>query len=125
MICHWALITAESRRCLKPLVKNIGNTIPDFKTADDHPLRSVVSGNVPKAIKAYEDLDFQAAGEAALQIARAGNKYMDENAPWSLFKDGKIEEGSHVLLSILEVRDWTTLHRKMCILHQEGGLQDV
>jgi methionyl-tRNA synthetase len=65
--------------------------------------------NVPKAIKAYEALDFQAAGEAALQIARAGNKYMDENAPWSLFKDGKIQEGSHVLLSILEVRNLTNL----------------
>jgi methionyl-tRNA synthetase len=35
-------------------------------------------------------------------LCSAGNKYMDDAAPWSLFKDGKMEEGCKVLLTIRE-----------------------
>ena len=44
-------------------------------------------------MRRYEALDFRAAGEAALDLSRAGNKYMDDMAPWTLFKEGKIDEG--------------------------------
>jgi len=35
---------------------------------------------------AYAALDFRGAGEAALELTRSGNKYIDDMAPWTLFK---------------------------------------
>eukprot|EP00291_Cryptomonas_curvata_P012457 CAMPEP_0172178066 /NCGR_PEP_ID=MMETSP1050-20130122/15811_1 /TAXON_ID=233186 /ORGANISM="Cryptomonas curvata, Strain CCAP979/52" /LENGTH=555 /DNA_ID=CAMNT_0012850707 /DNA_START=393 /DNA_END=2056 /DNA_ORIENTATION=+ len=88
-------------RCLKPLIKAAGPSIPAVATPADNPLRAVVAQARLEAAAAYEALDFRAAGEAALQIARAGNKYVDDMAPWSLFKAGKTDEGLAVLMSIL------------------------
>ena len=34
------------------------------------------------------------------KIAENANKYLDDKAPWKLFKDGKIEEMNKVLYSI-------------------------
>lgn len=89
-------------RCLKPLLKNNGPAYPKHVTPADHPLRAIVLEQTAKCAEAYQVLDFKAAGEAALEIARAGNKYMDDSAPWTLFKEGKIEEGNKCLLTILE-----------------------
>lgn len=36
----------------------------------------------------YENLSLSSACEAVLEIGNAGNSYMDERAPWSLFKQG-------------------------------------
>jgi len=36
----------------------------------------------------YENLSLTSACEAVLEIGNAGNSYMDERAPWSLFKQG-------------------------------------
>lgn len=36
----------------------------------------------------YENLSLSSACEAALEIGNVGNLYMDQRAPWSLFKQG-------------------------------------
>lgn len=41
-----------------------------------------------KARNHYEELALSSACEAVLEIGNAGNSYMDERAPWSLFKQG-------------------------------------
>lgn len=89
-------------RCLKPLKKHNGESFPTHTTAADHPLRILAAESSKKCAAAYDELDFRAAGEAALELTRAGNKYMDDMAPWTLFKEGKIEEGTAVLMTILE-----------------------
>jgi len=89
-------------RCLKPLKKHNGDTFPSRSTPADHPLRVLAAASSAKSAAAYEALDFRGAGEAALELTRAGNKYIDDMAPWTLFKEGKIEEGTDVLMTILE-----------------------
>lgn len=43
---------------------------------------------VEKARVQYGNLALSSACEAVLEISNAGNLYMDERAPWSLFKQG-------------------------------------
>lgn len=59
---------------------------------------------VEKASIHYENLSLSSACEAVLDIGNAGNAYMDELAPWSLFKQGgaAAEEASKYLVVILE-----------------------
>jgi methionyl-tRNA synthetase len=51
---------------------------------------------------AYESLAFSQACEAILAFVRAGNKFVDEQAPWSLYKQGNQTAVDHVLYTILE-----------------------
>lgn len=37
----------------------------------------------------YENLSLSSACVSVLEIGNAGNMYMDERAPWSLFKKGE------------------------------------
>jgi methionyl-tRNA synthetase len=63
-------------RCLKPLQKHNGAALPDVTVAEDHPLRALAAESSRKAAAAYDAVDFRAAGEAALELTRAGNKYV-------------------------------------------------
>ena len=55
-----------------------------------------------RVTQAYDNLAFSAACEAILAVARAGNKFIDEQAPWSLYKQGDRETANHVLYTVLE-----------------------
>ncbi|KAF6165073.1 hypothetical protein GIB67_000657 [Kingdonia uniflora] len=59
---------------------------------------------VVKARDHYENLSLSSACEAVLEIGNAGNLYMDERAPWSLFKQGgdASEAAAKDLVIILE-----------------------
>ncbi|EEF33920.1 methionine-tRNA synthetase, putative [Ricinus communis] len=59
---------------------------------------------VDKAQIHYENLALSVACEAVLEIGNAGNAYMDERAPWSLFKQGGAasEAAAKDLVIILE-----------------------
>lgn len=50
----------------------------------------------------YESLAFSQACEPVLALVRTGNKYVDEQAPWSLYKQGKADEAAIALYSVLE-----------------------
>ena len=45
---------------------------------------------VEKARTNYESLSLSTACEAVLEIGNAGNAYMDQRAPWMLFKQGGV-----------------------------------
>lgn len=102
------------------LAKNLGNLLnrtlgmlkkycqgngPQLTTADypaDHPLKSIGQDLSQKVTKAYENLKFKQACEDILALADASNKYIDEGAPWSLFKAGKQAEIEFILYAVLE-----------------------
>lgn len=70
--------------------------------SEDHPLKAIGLTLGKTVATAYETLDFSTAAEACLSLTRACNKYIDEQAPWSLYKQGKQQEVNQVLYSVLE-----------------------
>ncbi|NJR31968.1 MAG: hypothetical protein HC778_02700 [Chamaesiphon sp. CSU_1_12] len=64
-----------------------------------HDGRAVVGAQVDLA---YNSLAFQAACEAILDLVRSSNKYIDDLAPWTLFKQERHTELAQVLYSVLE-----------------------
>lgn len=73
--------------------------------AEGNSFKDSVDQLVEKAKYHYENLSLSSACESVLDIANAGNLYMDERAPWSLFKQGgaSSEMAAKDLVIILEV----------------------
>ncbi len=102
------------------LAKNLGNLLnrtlgmlkkycqgngPQLTAADypeDHPLKIIGKGLSHKVTEAYENLKFKQACEEILALADASNKYIDDGAPWNLFKQGKQGEIEFILYAVLE-----------------------
>jgi methionyl-tRNA synthetase len=92
-------------RTLKMAVKYCDGKIPNASPNAipiDHPLRSLVEASQDQVISAYNALDFSKACEVALTLVRVGNKFIDEQAPWSLYKQGKQGAVDAVLYAVLE-----------------------
>lgn len=92
-------------RTLKMAHKYFQGCIPDCQgedIADDHPLKSMGISLGHRVAEAYDNLAFSAACTAVLTMVQAGNKYIDEQAPWSLYKQGKHPLVAQVLYSVLE-----------------------
>lgn len=92
-------------RTLKVAHKYCDGCVPSVHPDDfseDHVLKSKGMTLAAEVRAAYESLAFSQACEAILGLARAGNKYVDQEAPWSMFKEGKQTEANQVLYSILE-----------------------
>ncbi|RHN77230.1 putative methionine--tRNA ligase [Medicago truncatula] len=77
-------------RTLGLLKKNCQSTLAVDSTtaAEGNGFKDNVARLVDKAHMHYENLSLTSACEAVLEIGNAGNSYMDERAPWSLFKQG-------------------------------------
>lgn len=92
-------------RTLKMVQKYCGGQVPAVLVADISPedvLRSKAEYLGEQVMQAYNNLAFSQACEMILILVRAGNKYVDEQAPWTLFKQGKQTELNQVLYSVLE-----------------------
>ena len=70
--------------------------------ADNHPLKDKGRGLAEQVRSAFDQLAFSTACEATLGLVRASNKYLDDTAPWSLFKQGQQAETEAVLYAVLE-----------------------
>ncbi|MEY2984242.1 MAG: Methionyl-tRNA synthetase [Cyanobacteriota bacterium] len=70
--------------------------------APDNPLKSLGGCLAAQVSDAYEALAFADACEAIFTLVRAGNKYIDDRAPWKLFKQGNQREVEEILYSVLE-----------------------
>ncbi|CAH2064055.1 unnamed protein product [Thlaspi arvense] len=94
-------------RTLGLLKKNCESTLVVDSTiaAEGIPLKDTVEKLVEKARTNYENLSLSTACEAVLEIGNAGNSYMDQRAPWLLFKQGgdSAESAAKDLVIILEV----------------------
>ncbi|HEY3413429.1 MAG TPA: methionine--tRNA ligase [Armatimonadota bacterium] len=62
----------------------------------------IVTKAAAGAAEALDDVQLQAAIESIWTIVTAGNKYIDEQAPWKLMKEGKAEQAGTVLYTVLD-----------------------
>lgn len=92
-------------RTLRMAHKYCDGRVPEVivdQISDDNILKSKGVSLEPQALKAYKELAFSQGCEAILAMIRAGNKFIDEQAPWSLYKQGAHEQVRVVLYSVLE-----------------------
>lgn len=92
-------------RTLKMALKYCQGQVPNCNGEDvpgTHPLKAIGINLGEKVAEAYENLAFSKACEAVLTLAKACNKYLDDLAPWSLYKQGNLEAVAEVLYSVLE-----------------------
>ena len=85
-------------RTLKPAIKNGAGAVPNLSGADipeTNPLKIMGSDLGDRVTASYEALAFHDVCEAVLELVRLGNRYIDEQAPWTLYKLGKTEAQKH------------------------------
>jgi methionyl-tRNA synthetase len=79
--------------------------VPNCNASDiptDHPLKALGQELGSQVDLAYNELAFQTACETILTLVRSSNKYIDDLAPWALFKQEKHAELAQVLYAVLE-----------------------
>ena len=86
----------------KKYCKAIVPQIAVDEISPEHPLKQI-GVNLGEAVaKSYETLAFSQGCEQVLDLIRAGNKYIDEQAPWRLYKEGQQEKVDEVIYTVLE-----------------------
>lgn len=92
-------------RTLKMAWKYCDGSIPTVNPQElgsEHPLQSLAETVLGDYATAYQNLEFHRLCQRALSLARAGNKYIDDQAPWSLYKQGQTQAVSQILYGVLE-----------------------
>lgn len=92
-------------RTLRMVQKYCGPTIPSVSETvfrQDNPLVTVAQELGDRVAQFYNSLAFSEACDAILTLIRMGNKFIDEQAPWSLYKQGKLELVEQILYTVLE-----------------------
>ncbi|KAK8959194.1 hypothetical protein KSP40_PGU020812 [Platanthera guangdongensis] len=93
-------------RTLGLLKKNCQSTLAfdSDSAAEGNMFKDTVEKLVKKAKDYYENLSLSSACDSVLEIGNTGNLYIDERAPWSLFKQGgsSYETAAKDLVLILE-----------------------
>jgi methionyl-tRNA synthetase len=89
-------------RTLGLIHKNSSGIVPKVEIPQDHPLRLIAEGLGDRVSQAYKALAFNLACEEVLNLVRLGNKYINEQAPWALYKKGEKQKAEEVLYAVLE-----------------------
>lgn len=92
-------------RTLKMAYKYFNGCVPNVNGEDipkDDALKSLGLTLADTVTQAYDALAFSEVCTAIFTLVQAGNKYIDDKAPWSLYKQGKQDVVSQVLYSVLE-----------------------
>ena len=92
-------------RTLGMLKKYCQGNGPQLTAADldqEHPLKKIGDGLSDRVTLAYDNLQFSQACEEIFTLVRASNKYVDESAPWALFKQNRESEVKQILYAVLE-----------------------
>jgi methionyl-tRNA synthetase len=85
------------QRSLAMIVKNCDSLIPDSTTP------SVPESAIEEAIKSdINNLAFNHALDKIIDLSNHANKYFNDQAPWVLKKEGKVEEMNQVLFQTAE-----------------------
>lgn len=92
-------------RTLKMAFKYCNGQIPEGIAAaiePDQPLKTwgITAGD--RVAQAYDALAFNQVCEIALTLVRMGNKFLDEQAPWTLYKQGEQGAVEGILYAVLE-----------------------
>jgi methionyl-tRNA synthetase len=92
-------------RTLKMVHKYCDGRVPSVVSDDiaaENVLKAKGSTLGQEVAQAYTALAFSQACDAVLGLVRVGNKFVDEQAPWALYKQGNIAAVEQVLYTILE-----------------------
>jgi methionyl-tRNA synthetase len=92
-------------RTLNMAKKYCQSQVPNCNAEDispDNPLKILGQKLGSQVDLAYNSLAFSDACGAILNLVRASNKYIDDLAPWTLFKQDKHSELAEVLYAVLE-----------------------
>jgi methionyl-tRNA synthetase len=92
-------------RILGMVKKYCGGNIPTVTKEDipdENPLKLIGLFLGEQVKTAYEALAFNQACIKVLSLVQACNKFIDDQAPWSLYKQGKQEAVEQVLYTVLE-----------------------
>jgi len=97
-------------RTLPLVIKNASGLVPNITAvaiADDNPLKILGLSLGDRVTKAYDRLMFHEVCESVIELLMAGNVYVNEQAPWTLYKLGKTDPGKqiaaqHVIYAVLE-----------------------
>jgi len=92
-------------RTLGMLKKYCQSQVPDLDPQGlmaANPLAQLGCSLGDRITTAYEQYQFDQVCEEILNLIRAGNRFIDEQAPWSLYKQGKQSQVEQVLYSVLE-----------------------
>jgi methionyl-tRNA synthetase len=92
-------------RTLNMAKKYCQGRVPDCNAEDisaDNPLKILGQELGIQVSLAYNNLAFKEAGAAIISLAHASNKYIDDLAPWTLFKQDRHAELAQVLYAALE-----------------------
>ena len=89
-------------RTLSMLVKYFdGEVKPEFK--DENPLAKKALGTVQIVKNHFDNFEISEAGLEIVQLVDTVNKYVQDNAPWTLAKEEKMTECGQVLINVLEI----------------------
>ncbi|WP_448513918.1 methionine--tRNA ligase [Parathermosynechococcus lividus] len=92
-------------RTLKMAWKYTGGEVPAIDIhaiAPEHPLRQLAEHLSQSYGTAYRRLAFHEVCQLALGLARSGNKFLDEEAPWKRAKAGEMNAVAEILYCVLE-----------------------
>lgn len=92
-------------RTLKMAVRYCLGTVPEVEIStidSDHRLKQLGQPLAGIVQVAYIQLRFKEACEAVLALVQTSNKFLDDEAPWSLYKQGRQTETELVLYAVLE-----------------------
>lgn len=90
-------LNMAKKYCLGHVPNCAGEDIPD-----DNPLKAIGVNLGDRVAGAYESLAFSKACEEIFTLIRACNKFIDEQAPWTLYKQGQHQALALVLYAVLE-----------------------
>ena len=89
-------------RTLSMLVKYFdGEVKPEFK--GENPLAKKALGTVQIVKNHFDNFEIAEAGLEITSLVDAANKYVQDNAPWTLAKEEKMTECGQVLVNVLDV----------------------
>lgn len=92
-------------RTLGMVKKYCGGEVPIVKGEEistDNPLKAIGLELGDRVAKAYEALAFSEACREIFILVRASNKFIDDQAPWSLYKQQQTAAVTQVLYTVLE-----------------------
>ena len=92
-------------RTLKMIGKYCGGSVPEVNADDldeSFTLKTTGADLGARVDRAYQSLEFHSACQSVLALVRDCNKFIDDRAPWTLYKQGQQAEVERVLYTILE-----------------------
>ncbi|MFW6358050.1 MAG: methionine--tRNA ligase [Chroococcales cyanobacterium] len=95
-------LLSRSLGMVKKYCSGRGPNVTGEEIPVDNSLKTLGQELSDRVTQAYTQLSFSQACEEIFTLIRASNKYIDEQAPWSLYKQGKQEAVEEILYAVLE-----------------------